>query len=305
MTISQQTETFFNKPVATFEPGEALDLNTNVYRLALEYEDSRTIEELIDLFFSQIDKSQLDAIVIGSWGEPYSEGVDEIVAKLVSHASELPNLRAVFIGDMTYEECEISWITQGSYAPLLNGFPQLEALRIRGSNNLTIEPFTHQSLRSLTIECGGLPQEVAGALAASSMPNLTHLELWLGTDEYGFSGDVDLYERLVTALATPNLKYLGLRDAEIADDVAKMLAAHPSIASLKTLDLSLGTIGDIGAEALCKSPYISTLEVLDLSHHYISEQWQDALSALPTAVILDDAQDDEEEDGYRYVAVGE
>ena len=305
MTISQQTETFFNKPVAPFTPGEALDISKNVYRLALDYDDTKEMADLLDEFFAQIDKSQLDAIIIGAWAEPHSEGADDIIAKLIAHAGELPNLRALFIGDMTYEECEISWITQGSYTPLLNAFPQLEALRIRGSTSLTIEPFTHQAMRSFTIECGGLPQEVAGALAASSMPNLTHLELWLGTDEYGFSGDADLYRRVLAALMNPGMEYLGLRDAQIADEVAVMLATQESIANLKTLDLSLGTIGDVGAEALCKSPYLSKIETLDLSHHYISKQWQDALNALPMQVILDDEQGEEEDEDDRYVAVGE
>lgn len=303
MTISQETETFFNKPVAAFVPGQPLDISKTVYRLALDYDDTKQMGDLIDEFFAQVDKSQLDAIVIGSWGEPQSDGVDAILAKLIAHANELPNLRALFIGDMTFEECEISWIIQGNYTPLLNAFPKLEALRIRGSTDLIIEPFTHLAMRSFTIECGGLPAEVAEALAASSMPNLIHLELWLGSDDYGFSGDAELYRRVLAALTTPGLQYLGLRDSEIADDLANMLATQETISHLKTLDLSLGTIGDAGAEALCKSAYVLQLETLDLSHHYISARWQEELKALPVQVILDDPE--EEDDGYRYVAVGE
>ncbi len=303
MTISQETETFFDKPVAAFVPGEAVDTSTSVYRLALDYDDTKQMVELIDEFFAQVDKSRLDAIVIGAWGEPQEQGVDDILGKLIAHAAELPNLRALFIGDMTYEECEISWIIQGSYTPLLNAFPKLEVLRIRGATDLTIEPFTHAGMRSFTIECGGLPAEVAQALAASSMPNLTHLELWLGSDNYGFSGDAALYKRVLDALMTPGLAYLGLRDAEITDELAIMLAGYAPIAHLKTLDLSLGTIGDAGAEALYKSHYVPQLTCLNLSHHYISPQWQAELKTLPLQVILDDAED--EDDGYRYCAVGE
>lgn len=83
------------------------------------------------------------------------------------------------------------------------------------------------------------------------MPNLSHLELWLGSDDYGFSGDADLYRRVLAALMTPSLQYLGLPDAEIADDLAKMLSTQEAISHLKTLDLSLGTIGDVGAGPLC------------------------------------------------------
>lgn len=303
MTISEPTEKFFNKPLRVYENGTRPDIGKYVYRLALEYDDSRRMPELIDEFLAQVDAAQLDALVIGMWSEPYEASANAVIAKLVERAAQLPALRALFIGDMTFEECEISWIVQGDYSPLLNAFPQLEELRIRGSNSLAIAPFTHQAMRSFTIECGGLPAEVAEALAQSSMPRLAHLELWLGTDEYGFSGGVDLYRRVLAALWTPALQYLGLRDAQIADELAQWLAGHEPIRQLDTLDLSLGTIGDLGAWALFQSPYVRDLARLDLTHHYISEDCQAQLKTLPIQVVLDDAE--QEDDGYRYVAVGE
>ena len=139
------------------------------------------------------------------------------------------------------------------------------------------------------------------------MPQLEHLELWLGTDDYGFSGDVDLYRKVLAQLAVPTLKYLGLRDAEIADDLAVWLTEEPLVAQLDILDLSLGTIGDTGAAALLNGSQLGNLKRLDLSHHYISEENQAKLKALPFAVALDDPQEADEDDGetYRYVAVGE
>jgi hypothetical protein len=303
VTISEPTEKFFNKPLRVYESGTRPDIGKYVYRLALEYDDSRQMPELIDEFLAQVDAAQLDALVIGMWSEPYEASANAVIAKLVERAPQLPALRALFIGDMTFEECEISWIVQGDYSPLLKAFPLLEELRIRGSNSLAIAPFTHQAMRSFTIECGGLPAEVAQALAQSSMPRLTHLELWLGTDEYGFSGGVDLYRRVLAALWTPALQYLGLRDAQIADELAQWLAGHEPIRQLNTLDLSLGTIGDLGAWALFQSPYVRDLARLDLTHHYISEDCQAQLKTLPIQVVLDDAE--QEDDGYRYVAVGE
>ncbi|WP_288379017.1 STM4015 family protein [uncultured Massilia sp.] len=304
MTISEPTETFFDKPLRNYESGTAPDIGQHVYRLALEYDDSRKMTDLIDEFLGKIDPAQLDALVIGMWAEPYEAGADELIATLVARAPALTGLRALFIGDMTYEECEISWIVQGDYAPLLNAFPQLEVLRIRGANGLSFAPFTHPALRSFTIESGGLPDSVAEALAGSSMPQLAHLELWLGTEDYGFSGDVALYRRVADALWTPSLTYLGLRNSEIADDLAQWLAGHEPIRQLDTLDLSLGTISDVGARALIDSPHVRALRRLDLSHHYISEALQTELNSLPCQVVLDDAQDEDGED-FRYVAVGE
>ncbi|OEZ96319.1 STM4015 family protein [Duganella phyllosphaerae] len=308
MTISDSTTTFHNKKVVQYDPDSAFDPSPDVvYRLALDYDDERKMPELIDSFLARADKATLEALVIGMWGEPYEAGADAVIAALASRALELPALRALFVGDMTYEECEISWIVQGNYKPLLDAFPQLEELRIRGGNELTLEPFAHQHLRKFTIESGGLDQKIALALAASSMPNLEHLELWLGADDYGFSGDVALYRKVLAQLATPGLRYLGLRDAEIADDLAAWLASEPLLASVTTLDLSLGTIGDAGAEALLQGTQLGNLARLDLSHHYISPANQQKLKALPFEVVLDDPQEEDQYDGegHRYVAVGE
>jgi len=304
VTISESTETFFNKTVTAYDPASPVDLSGDkVYRLSLEYDDERKMSELFEQFLQSADKSKLDALVIGMWGEPYEESANDIIAALVARAPELPALRALFIGDMTYEECEISWIVQGDYTPLLKAFPKLEELRIRGAQDLSLQPVTHTALRKLTIESGGLPSEVVEALIASSLPALEHLELWLGSDGYGFDGDVGLYRRVLGALAGPSLRYLGLRDSEISDELAQWLAGEEVVGRLHTLDLSLGTLGDEGARALLDSPHVRKLQRLDLSHHYISPALQQQLKALAPEVVLEDAQD--EDDGSRYVAVGE
>jgi len=260
--------------------------------------------ELLDEYLSKVDLAQLEALVIGAWGEPHDNGPDDALDRLAELAPRLPNFKALFVGDMTFEECEISWIIQGSrYQHLLQAFPRLESLRIRGSTSLVLPPVSHGGLRELVIECGGLPQEIAQSLAESELPALHKLELWLGDDGYGFEGDVPLYRRVLQKLRTPSLRVLGLRDAQIADELAVWLAAEPWIASLETLDLSLGTLGDIGAQALLASPYAASLKKLDLTHHYISVALQDRLRAAIPGVVLDDPQDADDDD--RYVAVGE
>jgi hypothetical protein len=304
MTISERTETFFGKTVQEYDAGQAVSTDPGiVYRLSLDYDADRSMADLLEEFLDKADKKTLQALIIGMWGESNDTGPGDVLAMLESRAPELPALRALFIGDMTYEECEISWIIQGDYQPLLMAFPRLEELRIRGATSLQLPAFTHAGLRRLVIECGGLPEEIAQALAQSSLPALEHLELWLGTSDYGFAGDTALYGRVVDRLRSPTLRYLGLRDAEIADDLARWLAGQDWVAGLETLDLSLGTLGDAGAQALCGSAPMRKLKRLDLSHHYISQLLQDQLRAAIPGVVLDDPQ---EPDGdQRYVAVGE
>ena len=304
MTISEPTERFFGRTIEDFEPGTTpSNAPDTVYRLSLDYDADTSMAALLADFVDSCDPGRLEALVIGNWGESASESPDEFLAELAARAARLPAFKALFVGDMTYEECEISWITQGDYARLLKAFPQLQALRIRGSTSLALPAGAHAGLRELTIECGGLPRDVLQALAQSSFPAIEKLELWLGTDEYGFDGDLDDVRRAVDQLRTPGLRTLGLRDSEIADEVAQWLADEPWIAQLQTLDLSLGTIGDVGAQALLASPHARGLARLDLSHHYISKPLQQQLRAAIPGVVLDDEQDDDEDD--RYVAVGE
>lgn len=304
MTISERTEVFFDRSVQDYQGGPVATATGVVHRLSLDYDDTRSMAELLDEYLSHVDTTAVDALILGMWSEPHDQGPGDALDLLVRRAGELPALKALFVGDMTYEDCEISWIIQGNYAPLLQAYPGLEVLQIRGATSLELPPLNHGHLRRLVIESGGLPRDILNNLAASTLPALEHLELWLGTEEYGFDADLADCQRTVQALRSPRLRYLGLRDSEIADEIAQWLAGEAWVAGLHTLDLSLGTLGDDGARALLGSPHLAGLQRLDLSHHYISQELQAQLRAALPAVVLDDAQDPDDEDD-RYVAVGE
>ena len=306
MTISQTTNTFFGKRVVDYRPGvDVSSLDSTVFRLNLDFDEDLDMGVLLEDFLREVDCLRLDALIIGMWQDAYQTSAQVVIDHLIAHSAHLPALRALFIGDMTFEQCEISWIVQGSYKGLLDAFPQLEVLRVRGSTDLVIEACSHTHLQQLIIECGGLPSAIVRNLAQSHLPALQHLELWLGSDSYGFDGDVALYANMLECLQPARLRYLGLRDAEISDDLAGYIAQQPWLASLETLDLSLGTLGDVGAEALFHSPYIKGLQKLDISHHYVSGGWLAKLATLPISLVADEAEDAEETDGDRYVAVSE
>lgn len=303
MTIGEYSQIFRGKRVVNFSMGDKPAGGDVVYRLTQDYDSAESQRDLLDSFLAQVDPSSLEALIIGAWSEAQEESPQGYLDALIEYRDKLPALKALFVGDMTYEDCEISWIIQTSYNPLLAAFPQLQSLRIRGSSSLELQAFQHDALEELAIECGGLPKTIVEAIAASTLPALNHLELWLGSDNYGFDGGLETYQRLLAQIGPERLRYLGLRDSEISDDLAVWLAQQPWLGSLRTLDMSLGTIGDTGAQALAESPNLGTIERIDLSHHYISPQWQQKLLALPCAVVLDDHED--EDDGDRYVAVSE
>ncbi|WP_372392554.1 STM4015 family protein [Xanthomonas sp. NCPPB 3582] len=303
MTIGQYSEFYRGKRVVDFSVDQPASGGDVVYRLRQEYEGEDTQAALLDSLLAQVDPASIQALIIGAWREAHDEGPNGYLQRLIERRDELPALRALFVGDMTYEDCEISWIIQTDYTPLLAAFPALESLRIRGSSQLQLTPFAHAQLQELAIECGGLPSAIVQAIAASTLPALRHLELWLGVEDYGFDGELGTYQRLLAAIGPERLRYLGLRNAANTDELAGWLATQPWLGRLETLDLSLGTIGDAGARALVESTQLGQLQRIDLSHHYISAEWQARLATLPVTVILDEPLEEDEDE--RYVAVSE
>jgi len=107
----------------------------------------------------------------------------------------------------------------------------------------------------------------------------------------------------------PALTYLGLRDSEIADQVAAAVASAPVVARLHILDLSLGTLSDVGAAALLTGQPLTHLRKLDLHHHFLTEEMAERVRAeLESAgveVDLSEAELDASSPEERFIAVSE
>jgi uncharacterized protein (TIGR02996 family) len=248
----------------------------------------------------------VQALVIGCWGG--EDGLDdsaEVVEALINARDRLLNLRALFLGDIRWGENEISWIHQSDLTGLLTAFPRLEHFRARGGGGLVLKKFRHEHLESLAFEASNLPREVVRAVGASSLPALEDLELWLGTEHYGANTEVGDLKGIFQAKHLPALRYLGLRNSEIVDDVARALAKAPVLERLRVLDLSLGNLSDQGAEALLAIPNLTRLEKLDIHHHYVSPPLVARLRALGIEVDAGDHQEVDDPEGpsaYRYIA---
>jgi hypothetical protein len=273
-----------------------------------DYDDEETFEAMLAALVSDERAASLEALVFGCWEEEMGAGGTSqgSIDQLVQAADKLPNLRALFLGDMTGEQCEMSWIEQGDFAPLLAAFPKLEHLRVRGVRQCGA--LESDSLRSLVLQCG-LPTAAAQQVAAAQLPSLEHLELWCGTDEYAGDVTVDDLMPILSGKLFPKLSYLGLRNAQIADALAAAVATSPIVQRLHTLDMSLGTLSDVGFGALAASPSIASLQRLDLHHHYAGKKAVAQIKTLgiPTLDAKQGDIDEDEDDGevYRYVAIGE
>ncbi|GAB3857687.1 STM4015 family protein [Dactylosporangium cerinum] len=303
--------TFAGLPVVQFEPGvvDRLDAKGTprsavAWRIETDYEaDEEAFRTVLDRCLDVVGGESVQALVVGQWGEAYD--TPPPLHLLIAARLRLPHLRALFLGEMTSEECEISWINHTDVAPLLAAFPGLEVLRIRGADGLQLSPVRHMRLRELAVESGGLPAGVVRGIADSHLPALTDLELWLGVSEYGGDVSVEDLAPVFSGTGVPRLRRLALRNAEIADQVAAALAGAPVVPRLDTLDLSLGILSDQGAEALLLGQPLTHLRRLDLSHHFISAELADRLRTELPGVDVDLSDEQEEDDGERYTAVSE
>jgi hypothetical protein len=306
MAIHHSDDTFLGKPIVNYEPDVGIvDPIDTVYRLRVEYDDEMSILDLLASFANDDNASKVTSLIIGMWDYDYSS--QAVVELLVTLRDRLPNLTAIFVGDIEDEENQISWIQQSDLSPLLNAYPHLEYLQVRGNDGLSFGSLKHERLKTPIVETGGLSVNRVREVCKAQLPQLEHLELWLGTEDYGGDATVEDLAPILAGNLFPKLTYLGLRDSAIADAVATAVATAPVLQQVKVLDLSLGNIGDIGATALLASPYLHHLEKLDLNYHYISDEVISQLEQLSIAVDLSDAQDADEYDGeeYRYIAVAE
>ncbi|MEV0247626.1 STM4015 family protein [Nocardia sp. NPDC050712] len=315
MAISDHMEGFHGLPVVDFpDAASTADLpaaDDVAWRVAIEPWDSK--ESWVNAFarfLDTVESTAVRALVVGVWGEG-DEDSEPVVAALVEAADRLPALRAVFLGDITYDENECSWIHQSDVTPLLEAFPKLREFGFRGGENMRLRPIEHAKLRTLSVQTGGLDVEVLRAIAASELPAVERLDLWLGTSEYGATAEISDLEPFLSGTRFPALRHLGLRNSEIQDQVAVAVAAAPVVARLTTLDLSLGTLGDEGAAALLEGQPLTHLKTLDLHHHFISSALSKRLAAalepFGVEVILSEEEEAEIDDDreWRYVSVGE
>jgi hypothetical protein len=311
MTISENLTKFYGRDVVDYEPDIGLADGGAAIRLRISWDDANagmTFTDLYARFLKEPAAGYVEALVIGMWNQGQEgDTAERVVENLVSTREYLPALKALFFGDITFEENEISWIEQTDVSPLFTAFPLLEVLGVRGGNGLSLGRPSHPKLKTLIVEAGGLPRRVVREVCAADLPALEHLEIWLGSEDYGGDATLDDLAPILSGRLFPRLTTLALRDCEWADDLAVALVDAPILARIKSLDLSLGNLGDRGALALAAAPVAARLESIDIHHHYVSDEAVAKLNALGPRINAEDREepdkwDDEE---HRFIAVSE
>ena len=265
-----------------------------------DYEDydgeGKGASTMVEDILGDSDFPKVTDLVIGSWGWACEDGCQDIVDGIIQNKEKFAHVEKLFVGDMDYEECEVSWILQGDYSKLWEAMPQLKELTIKGSNDLSLGEICHEGLESLTIICGGLPTDVIEEIQKAKLPNLKKLVLYIGVEDYGFDGNADTIRTLLEKSNFPNLTYLGIEDSEIQDELTAVVLESKYMKQIQTLDLANGTLSDKGGTLLLeKLPAYPNIKVLDVHYHYMSEKMVTNLKALPIQV---DASEPNEPDDY-------
>lgn len=267
-----------------------------------DYEGGKGAEALIEEIMESKQFPNLTELVIGNWGGAWEESCQAIIDSIVEKPDQFSHIQKLFIGNMGFEDCEVSWIMQGNYSKLWAAMPQLKELTIKGSMDLELGEVCHEELETLTIICGGLPKDVILSIQKAKLPKLKKLLLYIGIEDYGFDGDKDTIRELLEQADFPALTYLGITDSEIQDEIAEAVLDSKFMGQIDTLDLSNGTLTDKGGALLLeKIPSWTNIKKLDLHYNYLSDEMAEKLEALPIEVDASDREEPEEYNGEIYM----
>jgi hypothetical protein len=298
-------QSFANRAVESFDPKVGVQEPVETaFALRLPNWGDEGLQSKVSELASDPKANQIEAIVFGTWDRRNSSVVTTC---LLETQSSFSNLKALFIGDILDQEDMISSIVQSDLSGVLEAYPNLEILHVRGDgrrswdrnpSGLSFSQLQHENLMALRIESGGLSQQAISDLCSLELPSLEYLELWLGRDEYGGNSSIEDLSPIISGEAFPKLKYLGLRNCEYGDDIAFALADSPLMDSLIELDLSMGTLTVVGMSKLINSSKLNTLDTLNISQCQVAIPFVENFSDIQCNVISEAQRISQDRDPY-------
>jgi hypothetical protein len=309
--INNSYDYFAGKKILTWEQGRPLpDPDKYAIRLSLyDYEDD--FNDYFSDFLKLEGIANIDTLLLGVWTEPCLNTPDEAIKQLIDHRASLPKLSALFIGDIDEEDCMVSFMQQTNLSAIYEAFPALQTLKTRGTQGLSLGRLQLPQLHTLIMVSQSLDVDILDQISAAEIPQLSHLELWLGGSGYGYY-DVITPEQLANFLTElhkfPKLTSLGLCNYEGSDELARVISETGLPPSVTRLDLSNGNLTDEGGRYLLEAAeMLKQLQSLDLHYHYLSDEMMEKFSKLPLQVDVREQVEVDENDSevFRYIGLFE
>ncbi|MEJ2612928.1 MAG: hypothetical protein P8179_23430, partial [Candidatus Thiodiazotropha sp.] len=293
------------------EQGRPLpDPDKYAIRLSLyDYEDD--FNDYFSDFLKLEGIANIDTLLLGVWTEPWLNTPDEAIKQLIDHRASLPKLSALFIGDIDEEDCMVSFMQQTNLSAIYEAFPALQTLKTRGTQGLSLGRLQLPQLHTLIMVSQSLDVDILDQISAAEIPQLSHLELWLGGSGHGYY-HVITPEQLANFLTElhkfPKLTSLGLCNYEGSDELARVISETGLPPSVTRLDLSNGNLTDEGGRYLLEAAeMLKQLQSLDLNYHYLSDEMMERFSKLPLQVDVSSQVEVDENDSevFRYIGLFE
>ncbi|HEY0254544.1 MAG TPA: WGR domain-containing protein [Kofleriaceae bacterium] len=283
--------------------------NGYIYRCRLSYDEDSTDEpfdaELKDLLSAVLAHPSGRYIVEFAFQTNGSSNDDDLQPLIDVLAKSAPaTTRKLVLGDNVDQ---ISWHHTGNLGKLWRGVPNLQVLEIE-TGEFEVGKMVAPNLERAIFITGGLSKSCGKNIATADMPKVKHLEIYYGTKNYGGSCSVKEVKPLLDRTDLKQLEYLGLKNSEFADDIAKAVVDSKLVKQLKVLDLSLGTMTDAGAAILAANKdKLKHLELLDLHRNYLTKQGIKAVAGLCKKVVTtgQEQADEDGDDVYRYPDITE
>lgn len=267
--------------------------------------------ETLDVLLRHPSGRFLAELTFSSNNDPNENNLQDLIDLLAQQSR--PTIRKLHFGDFEYpDETEMSWYSIGDLSKLWPFVPKLRTLITQGGSSgsaigggMTLGAIDLPALVRAEFRTGGLERVNALAIAAAKLPNIEHLEIWYGDDNYGGDATVEDVKPLLARTDLPKLRRLGLRNAEFTEAMIEPLAKSKLLRQLKELDLSMGVLTTEGAKALvAHRDAFRHLDVLDVSQTYLDDDAVASLKGVAKTVVAEDLRDDDDPD-YRFPAVGE
>jgi uncharacterized protein (TIGR02996 family) len=265
--------------------------NGFIYRIRLshnEYDDSDfdgSTAEILDAALRHPSGRFVVELAFMSNGDPNEENLQSLIDVLAKKAP--PTVRKLTFGDNVDQ---ISWHHTGNLGKLWKAVPNLQILEIE-TGEFDVGKMEAPNLERAVFITGGLSKACGKNIATAVMPKIKHLEVYYGTDNYGGDCTIKEVRPLLDRTDLKNLEYLGVKNSEFGNDIAKAVVDAKIVKGLKTLDLSMSTITDEGAAALAAGKAaLAHLECLDLTHNYLTKEGIKAVKGICKKVVTEDQQ---------------
>ncbi|MFT3698903.1 MAG: WGR domain-containing protein [Kofleriaceae bacterium] len=263
--------------------------NGYIYRVRLSYDaDSTDIEfdgelaKVLAEVFEHPSGRYVTELAFQTNGSSYDDDLQALIDVVGKKAPA--TIRKITFGDNVDQ---ISWHHTGNLGKMWKAVPGLMVLEVE-TGEFDVGKMVAPNLERAIFVTGGLSKSCGKNIATADIPKVKHLEIYYGTSNYGGECTIKEVKPLLDRTDLKSLEYLGLKNSEFANDIAKAVVNAKIVKQLKVLDLSLGTMTDEGAAALAAGKdALKHLEVLDLTRNYLTKDGLKAVKGICKKVITD------------------